>query len=116
MIMGKVENKIPEIKTSVVICTKVEDVSTIHLFHSLVLKKHIADTVDDAMKILEEGELYIELSDGELSSSRMKEDIEIDRGCFEGDAPIMMFKYLYVDNLTFAVILQYAFSFTPNIK
>lgn len=111
--MEKTENRIPEIKTSAVLCTKVEDISTVQLFHSLVPKKHIEDTLDEAKEILENGDLYIELFDGKVSSSRRKEDIEIDRGCFKGDTPIMMFKHLYVDNLTFAIILQYAFSFNP---
>ena len=39
-------------------------------------------------------------------------DIEIDDDCTESNG-FMMFKYLYVDNLTFAMFLKYAFSFKP---
>lgn len=59
-----------------------------------------------------EGELYIGLGNGHIEAYDRKMDIEIDGDCTESKG-FMMFKYLYVDNLTFAMILKYAFNFKP---
>lgn len=107
-------NNIPVIDTEVTICTKVEDEPMLALLYGLVPDKYIFDSANEAKEKLGEGVLYIELSDGKLCSSSEFNEIQIDRGCFEGESPIVVYKSVLIDNLAFAILLQYAFDFTPE--
>ena len=95
--METVKNKISDINTQIVICTKVEDIPSLRLFCNLTPKEYITDTFEGLRIMLEKGQLYIGLEEDDCTESN----------------GFMMFKYLYVDNLTFAMFLKYAFSFKP---
>lgn len=110
--METVKNKISDINTQIVICTKVEDIPSLRLFCNLTPKEYITDTFEGLRIMLEKGQLYIGLEEGYIESYDHKMDIEIDDDCTESNG-FMMFKYLYVDNLTFAMFLKYTFSFKP---
>lgn len=111
----KAENNIPTIDTSIAICTNVKDESTIKLLYGLVPDKYIMDSIQDAEEQLSKGNLYVELCDGCLCSIGSLNDFEIDKGEeFGGESPIIAFKSIVIDNLAFATLLQYAFSFTPQ--
>jgi len=110
--MEKQKNRISDINTPIIICTKVEDTPTLNLFCNLTPKVRIMDTFEGLKAMLEKEELYIGLANGYIEGYDHKMDIEIDNDCTESNG-FMMFKYLYVDNLTFAMFLKYAFSFKP---
>ncbi|MFK2513963.1 hypothetical protein [Bacteroides fragilis] len=111
----KAENNIPTIDTKITICTKVEDGPTIHLMYELTPDKYVMDSIKEAEARLSEGDLYIAISDGCLSSSSKFNKFQIDRGGeFESESPIVAYKSVLIDNLTFAILLQYAFSFTTE--
>lgn len=107
----KTENNIPTIATQITICTEVKHESTILLIYDLVPSAYIMDSVKEAKEILSKGKLYIELTNGRINSSSRFSEFEIDRA---DEFPIEAYKSILIDNLAFATLLQYAFSFTPE--
>lgn len=107
----KVANNIPTIETQITICTEIKHESMIILIYGLVPNEYIMDSVKEAKEILSKGQLYIELTNGHINSSNKFSEFEIDRA---NECPIEAYKSILIDNLAFATLLQYAFSFTPN--
>ncbi len=107
----KAENNIPTIETQITICTEVKHESMILLMYGLVPNEYIMDSVKEAKKMLSKGKLYIELTNGRINSSNKFSEFEIDRA---DECPIEAYKSILIDNLAFATLLQYAFSFIPE--
>lgn len=110
----KTANNIPTIDTQITISTEIKDEPTILLIYGLVPNEYIMDSVEEAKELLSKGSLYIELTNGCISSSDTFREFEIDKGGFENESPIVAYKSVLIDNLAFATLVQYAFCFTPE--
>jgi len=107
----KAKNNIPTIETQITICTEIKHESMIFLIYGLVPNEYIMDSVKEAKEILSKGKLYIELTNGRINSSKSFSEFEIDMA---EECPVEAYKSVLIDNLAFATLLQYAFSFTPE--
>ena len=101
---------IPTTDTHFIISTQVDDIATAKLFLSLVSNDEVMFGINEIETELAKGSLYIELASCGLSYSSRVDAVEFDKGNIkDGESPIVMYMSRFVDNLTFAVILQFVF-------
>lgn len=101
---------IPTTDTHFIISTKVDDIATAKLFLSLVPNNEIMFGINEIETELAKGAVYIELTPCGLSYSSRVDAVEFDKGNIkDGESPIVMYVPRFVDNLTFAAILQFVF-------
>lgn len=105
---------ISRVDTFVSICTKVKDRPTLHMLYALTPEFYQMASISYTEELLEKGDLYLVLFDGRLFPQEEFEPFTIDRGRANGETPIIGYKSVLVDNFVFAMLLRYAFEFTPE--
>ncbi|MEE0573816.1 MAG: hypothetical protein UC662_09615 [Paraprevotella clara] len=102
------ENKILKPVKYVAICTKVENVNTLFALYGLVPENFLMQSFSEARALCEGGGVYLALFDGCLFAGASLTDVNA------WHAPSACHMSVTVDNFIFAMLLRYAFEFTPN--
>ena len=102
------ENKILKPVKYVAICTKVENVNTLFALYGLVPENFLMQSFSEARALCEGGGVYLALFDGCLFAGASLTDVNA------WHATSACHMSVTVDNFIFAMLLRFAFEFTPE--